>query len=566
MLDFVQTETLLVRTFGDLIKDPSLAPDDNLREKGLGSLQCVAGAMLLRKHGIKVKPQELVRYDTVRALTNHLCTADLAEHSSQQVAGTEESFATYSMTPTQRDWQQAGFNEHYNIYGGWSYHTDTFSRSIFAEAVQHLVNSQEELRLRISKGEDGLLLSSVSLQHPPYLETIDLSHLSTEQARAEATETCCGLQRAFRFDGKTPLCRFIDFRLDKQGNGWIFIIVHHFTVDGFGWGNLLRKISHVYSCLYEDKEPFDIYGGSGVSRLWSEALKLHGQTTGKEELPYWQSLPWEALNCNLRDSLHCPDIAAPTNVFNDEDAVRLHELETRASIDTQSMADVFESQATVLGRLDSPLSRCLLENAWRGAELDEFDDFDLFSAAAVHALAPYCRKSHLWLDMLAATRSGVFEDIDASGSLGYFSELTPFVAPVSTRHDLRKTARAIAAFRAKQPRSGVGFRALKTHANEPEIQNSLAAMRRPQVGINYHASLLYAFSGTMLDLPKVPDWLGPTMDENGIRYRFWYRVSFGDGCLQMMLRYNPSRYCIKDGLAVANGTLAALRDFLFNNR
>jgi len=559
MFEYSETESILVKTFAELTKDHSLTTDDNLHSKGLDSLQCVAGAMLLRKHGIRLKPQDIMRHQTVRALADHLCKIEINPGTTTEKKPHKPH--SFPMTPTQRDWQQSGFIEHYNIYGGWTYCQNTFCRELFAKAVQQLVENQDELRLRISKCEDELEFNCEPPSDEPYLEVIDLSYLSIGEAKTKAVNMCHKLQRDFRFDGKSSLCRFIDFQFDQEGNGWIFIIVHHYTIDGFGWGNLLRKISHLYSSIQDGLEANDIYGGSGASRYWSEALKKYG-TGNFEELSYWKSLPWNSFNRELRDSLHSETVSIPVGVFNDKDAAKLHGIGACANTSDPAVIDIFESQATVITYLDPSPSKLLLEQAWSSNSDAKFDDFDLFSAAVSHALTPYCTSSHLWIDMLAAARSGVFEDIDASGSLGYFSELTPFASPVLQNQSVLETACAIASFREDQPKYGVGFRALKTYAKDPKVQSMLSKMRRPQVGINYHASLLYAFSGTMLDLPKVTEWLGPTMDENGIRYRFWYRVSFVDNCLEIVLRYDPTRYTVEDGIAGANGTTKILHEFL----
>ena len=193
---------------------------------------------------------------------------------------------------------------------------------------------------------------------------------------------------------------------------------------------------------------------------------------------------------------------------------------------------------------------------------DKFDDFDVFSTAAAMALSPYNQTDLLWIDMLAATRSGIFPEIDASGSLGYFSELTPFVVPIDKDTEFRERAKAVSRFRSTQPLSGVGLRAIKFCNIERSSSKLLETMSLPQVGINYHASLLYNFNGTMLDLKPVSEWLGPTLDENGIRYRFWFRVSYVGKKLEIVLRYDPRHYTVDDGYQVAGSTIDSLRSFL----
>ena len=44
------------------------------------------------------------------------------------------------------------------------------------------------------------------------------------------------------------------------------------------------------------------------------------------------------------------------------------------------------------------------------------------------------------------------------------------------------------------------------------------------------------------------------MDERGIAYHFWYRVSYVDGRLELLLRYDPNRYTLKTALQTVDKT------------
>lgn len=549
----------MLETFQELLKDDELTIDDELRSRGFDSLQAVAGAMLVRKLGIKLTPQDILKYETIRTISESV-HAEIDTSTSEEAKFETEKI--FSMTPTQLDWNEAGFREHYNIYGAWHYNSSELDTKAFSTAVQLLVESQEELRLRISNIDGQLKFRTEPAEPGLFLETIDFSNLGIKEAIEKATSYCRDLQRAFKFDGTMRLCKFSNIKLSENGDGWIFIIVHHFTVDGFGWGNLLRKLSHYYECAISNADVTDIYGGSGMAERWSDALNRYGHQAPEEDLNYWRNLPWEKLNKPLLASRYTTEPVREDDWFTDHYAEKLHEMQYMDSISEEEACSIFEKQATVVKYLDEDITTTLLSRKWSGSNDDKFDDFDVFSTAAAMALSPYNQTDLLWIDMLAATRSGIFPEIDASGSLGYFSELTPFVVPIDKDTEFRERAKAVSRFRSTQPLSGVGLRAIKFCNIERSSSKLLETMSLPQVGINYHASLLYNFNGTMLDLKPVSEWLGPTLDENGIRYRFWFRVSYVGKKLEIVLRYDPRHYTVDDGYQVAGSTIDSLRSFL----
>jgi hypothetical protein len=168
----------------------------------------------------------------------------------------------------------------------------------------------------------------------------------------------------------------------------------------------------------------------------------------------------------------------------------------------------------------------------------------------------------VWLDMLGAARSGVFDDLDVSSTVGYISELTPFLVDLQDAKDVKAGAERLHRMRASMPRQGVGLRAMKYLNDDPDVQKAVASMPLPQAGINYHASLQYTVPHQLLDLKPVSTWLGSTMDERGISYRFWFRVSYSGGRLQMLMRYDPKAYSLDTAIRVVTDTKANLEQAL----
>lgn len=548
-------EQALLGIFQDILGENALKVGDDLSNAGLDSLTSVAASMMAKRYGFSFKPSQIVECGSISALLR-LPSAEIIGKSTRQLPSETDP---YDFTPTQQFWSDGGFAEHYNICGAWKYDDQTISMDVFADAVEILYRHEHELRTEILQ-KNGKLFQQVRDYHDGMvLEHIDLSDLPVNSQTSKALEICNGLQTAFEFKAGKRLSRFINFKFDDEGKGWIFIIVHHFTVDGFGWGNLLRKLSLAYeTAKQKNQQPLSM-NSDNIARNWSVQLRQLGCETKPSDLEFWNRI---SPATTVEELAHgCPDSTNNENVadFNRTDASILHLMEKGTSFNEQITERVFRSQASVIGHLDQHESNLLLKRNWA---TQEFTDFDVFAISAANALKRYCHSSIVWMDMLAATRDSIFPSLDTSSCLGYISELTPFWVNFGENTDLLSIAQQTAKNRLSRPFSGVGLRAAQNHAIDKESLEYAQCFRLPQIGINYHASLLHSFGAELLNLSSVDEYLGPVLDENGITYKFWFRVSYNRNRTSILLRYDPTLYGLKDAESVMSRTITTIQNLL----
>jgi hypothetical protein len=556
------TQEILLSVFQELLGRPDLTVEHNLLDQGINSLQAVGASMLARDQGIGFRPEQIHTHPRIIDLAEVI--TDRRTGTNARKAGAKKegrAYPPHPFTPTQRSWQEGGFLRHYNVYNAWRFTGGQLDPDILKTAVQQLCSSQDELRLRIYE-KDGVLVQQVVEDAPDgALEIIDLRSEPADQRAARACVLASQMQCGFDFRRDQPLYRFIAFVMDEDGGGWFFILLHHYMVDGFGFGVLLRKLSETYLAVAANKTAPHTEVGSGMARLWCERMQKYAKEEAPQELDFWQSLPWGRFRDGLESEFSPTFTEDPCpNRFNEADAQELAGYQSGKPLPLARLREVFESQATVVDYLDAKMTAQFLGHNWSALQCN---DFDVFALAASHAMARFASHDMLWLDMLGAARSGVFDDLDVSSTVGYISELTPFLVDLQDGADWQAAAQRLHRQRTGMPRQGVGLRAMKHLNPAPDIQAAMAGMPLPQAGINYHASLQYTVPHRLLDLPAVNAWLGATMDERGIAYRFWFRVSYTGGRLQIVMRYDPKAYSVDTAMQVVADTRRILVEILY---
>ncbi|OXM62114.1 non-ribosomal peptide synthase/polyketide synthase [Amycolatopsis vastitatis] len=205
------------------------------------------------------------------------------------------------------------------------------------------------------------------------------------------------------------------------------LTVNHLVVDGVSWRILLEDLETAYR-----GEPLPPKTTS--FRDWANRLATHAEAGGfDDELPYW------------RDAL-AVDPALP--------------------VDADAAA---EGTGTVTTRLDAELTRALLQDV-PGVYRTQVNDVLL--AALGRVLARWTGRDGVLVDLEGHGREDLFEDVDLSRTVGWFTSLYPVALRIdddwaALLKSVKEQLRAV-------PRRGVGFGALRyltgtAPALEPEI-------------------------------------------------------------------------------------------------
>jgi amino acid adenylation domain-containing protein/non-ribosomal peptide synthase protein (TIGR01720 family) len=433
-----QVETTLAAIWQDVLKVPQVGVHDNFFELGgdsILSLQIIARA---KRQGLKLTPRQLFEKQTVAQL------AQVAKPVVAKVAVPAVVNHDSRLLPVQQRFFELALEQpqHYN-QAVLVQLRSPLSGETLSLALQGLQQQQEALRYGFA---NGLARPRVTVDSDLLWqrEVADAEELT---AIANQAQTSLNLHNG-------PLLRAVLFTL-ADGRQRLLLVIHHLVVDGVSWRILLEDLQAL--CAGHTLEP------APSQQRWAERLHQWTQQTGAAELDYWQH------------ALH--------GLGNGLPAAR-----TDASLRLTDSRSVY-------CRLNSEHTRQLLQQA-PAAYRTQVND--LLLTALARTLCHWSGQPSALIQLEGHGREALFDDIDLSRSVGWFTSLFPLA--LTPADDLAASIQSIKEQLRGVPNKGVGFGALR-YLGSPEQQAALAALPVPRVTFNYLGQFDQSFADASLFAP-----------------------------------------------------------------
>jgi len=438
-------EESLARIWADVLRHTHVGIYDNFFELGGDSILSIQVISRAGKIGLGLTTQQIFQHQTI---------AELATVAGGKAIEAEQGLVVGAipLTPIQR-W----FFEHAadpRLHFNQSLLLETppdFQIDALRAAVNRLPLHHDMLRLRIDLDASGWIQMVPGEFAPLQVDAIDLSDFP-DDLRAQALEECAdGLQAGLDLM-KTPLIRAAYFDFGPGQAGRLLLIVHHLIIDGVSWRILIEDLLALYEQLLQGAE-----------------ASLPLKTTSFKE--------WSLRIQSLAKS---PEIAEEARYWAALADVRIKPLPLDGPSDeaANTVADA-ETYKFCLNALDT---RCLLEGAPRhyGSQANE-----VLVASLVMALNAWTRADALLIDLEGHGREELFETVDLSRTVGWFTTLFPVIfdtfseaAPAGILSQVKERLRAI-------PHRGLGYGLLRYCSERPDIQSQLSAGPQAQLVFNY---------------------------------------------------------------------------------
>ena len=444
-------EETLAAVWKDVLKAQRVGRDDNFFELGGDSILVLQVIARSRKRGLRFTPKQLFDGPTVAQLALVATAADASAPRAATAAANAaapSSAAPAVLTPAQLRFfaldipQRGHWNQSVEFDTRSPFDLDAFARAFDALLTHHEIFSQrfEPSRapgdapgawrlVHAAKAFDALPLAAVSAHD----ETDALAQFDALQRTLDLTRgpLACALAAALP-DGRTKL----------------YLAIHHVIVDGVSWRVLLDDLETAYRAASE-RRSVRLSPAGPRAHEWAARLARAAREPGSpfaEETPYWSALaaPHDDL------PLDCPHAAA-----------------------TNADAAVVEQT------LGAELTRAALTDANAAYRTQTVE---LLIAALAHAVGAQAGAASCRLELEGHGREPLFDDIDASRTLGWLTSHYPVALPVhadpaGTLAAVKDTLRAV-------PHKGLGFGALR-HYGDDATRAALGRVPRPRVTFNY---------------------------------------------------------------------------------
>ncbi|RMF26125.1 MAG: non-ribosomal peptide synthetase, partial [Chloroflexi bacterium] len=301
--------------------------------------------------------------------------------------------------------------------------------------------------------QEGWEQRNVGLDERVPFTWVDLAALpATEQG--ETIEALTARLQASLDLSHGPLLRVAYFDLGPEHPARLFIVIHHLAVDGVSWRILLEDLQTLYQQLSRG-EPARLPPKTTSFRHWARRLVEYAQTDEvRQELAYWLEVP--------------SDGAA------------------RLPVDRPGGANTEASARSVTVALSPEETQALLQEV-PAAYRTEINDALL--TALAQAVARWTGSPTLLVALEGHGREDLFDDVDLSRTVGWFTTLYPVRLDLTGIYDPGEALKAVKEQLRRVPRRGIGYGLLRYLSQDRETVERLRALPTPEISFNYLGQL-----------------------------------------------------------------------------
>jgi amino acid adenylation domain-containing protein/non-ribosomal peptide synthase protein (TIGR01720 family) len=402
---------------------------DNFFELGGDSILSIQVVARAHEAGLRLTPRQVFEHQTIAELAGVAAFGGPVRTDFAPVEG------SVPLTPIQR-WffQQEPIDPHHFNQSMMFELKNSIRPSRLKTAIHQLLAHHDALRLRFTRGVQGWEQKHADLMEATsgqVLLSIDLAGLDPARARKELGELAAGLQASLNLS-RGPLLRAA-LVTGLGGSDRLLLVIHHLAVDGVSWPILLQDLLLAYEQLGRG-QPVSLLPKTTSFKEWSERLTELSRTEAlNDESAFWTELA--------------------STPF------------TPLPLDHQSGEDEAASEETVSVALSPEETKSLLVEAQRAyrAQIAE-----LLLAALVEAYGRWTGDRRVLVDLEGHGREVLFEDVDLSRTVGWFTTLYPVALDLRESRGPGENLKAVKEQLRRVPRNGIGYGILRYLRTDPD--------------------------------------------------------------------------------------------------
>ncbi|GAA0968406.1 non-ribosomal peptide synthase/polyketide synthase [Streptomyces rhizosphaericus] len=449
-------ERVLAGVWAEVLGVPEVGVEDNFFALGGDSILSIQIVSRARQAGLTLTSKDVFRHQTIAELALSVETArrgPLAEPAGA-VAGPAP------LTPIQHwylDGRRPGDRHHFTMSHRLEL-TGDLDEAALRQAVDALVAHHAALRTRFLVVDGQWRQEVLSTAPGGVLERHDLSGLD-DAARAEAVRNATVAAQTGLDIAEGAVLRALLFTFDPGQPPELLLTAHHLVVDGVSWRVLLGDLETAYRGAAAGGAP-TLPPASSAFTQWAARLADHVRSGGLDgDLEYWTGVAR----------------SAPAALPVDREGPNTHE--TAATV------------TTVLGRAETEALLRQVPGVYR-TRIN-----DVLLAALGRSLARWTGGDTVLIGVEGHGREDLFEDLDLSRTVGWFTAEYPLALAVDAGAGWRETLRSVKEQLRAVPHHGLGHGALRHLAAEGSPAGELRGGPSPQIVFNYHGQWDVAAAG-----------------------------------------------------------------------
>ena len=512
-------EKIMAEIWAQVLGLEQVGIDDNFFELGGDSILSIQVISKANQAGFRITPKQLFQHQTIAQLAAVADTVGTQQSEQGLIIG------EVPLTPIQHWFFEQNLSEPHH----WNQAVllelrQPLEPALIESVLQELLKHHDALRLRLARGESGWQQEIANPDEVAPFTCIDLSSLPPEEREAAFQTAATQLQTSLNFS-EGPLLRAALFDLGKHQPNRLLFAIHHLAVDGVSWRILIEDFQTAYGQISRD-ETVALPPKTTSFKQWAE--RLHEWARSPElqgEFDYWFALS--------------------------------HQPTSRLPIDFPTAANLVASEKTVSVALSVEETKLLLQEV-PAAYRTQINDVLL--TALAQAFERWTGNNSLLLDLEGHGREDIFEGVDLSRTIGWFTAVFPVLLNSDKHSDLGAAIKSVKEQLRAMPNRGIGWGILR-YLN-PEIAHQLHKLPRAEVSFNYFGQFDQVLpQSSLLMLSSEPS--GPIRSPRGNR-RYLLEINgfIASSKLQLDWTYSENIHRRESIENLATGFIESLRSLI----
>ncbi len=439
-----ESEEILAKIWREVLHLDRVGIHDNFFELGGDSILSIQIIFKAKQAGLQLTAKQIFQHQTIAELATVTNVTQTVRAEQGLVTG------TLPLTPIQQWFFAQNFPEPHHFNQSFLLEVpQTLDPNLLSQVVQQLLLHHDALRLRFVKSDsDWEQFNNTSDDTIPFSH-VNLSAIPEVEQKATIEAAAASLQTSLNLSAG-PIMRVALFALGTDKPSRLLIVIHHLAVDGVSWRILLEDLETAYQQVSRG-EKIQLRPKTTSFKHWAQKLTAYAQSdTAKQELNYWQSISRKHITRLPVDYVLGANTVASTRIVS----VSLSAEETRNLL--QEIPKVYKTQIN-----------------------------DILLTALVQVFSKWTGGNSVLLDFEGHGREDLFEDVDLSRTVGWFTTTFPVLLELKTAHNLGDAIQSIKEQLRAVPKRGIGYGVLRYLSADADITSQLSAKPQPEVSFNY---------------------------------------------------------------------------------
>ena len=435
-----EKEQLLADIWQSLLGIERVGIHDNFFELGGDSVINLQIIAKVNQAGLNLTARQVFEYQTIAELAPTAGRTPKVEAEQGAVTGPVpltpiQHWFFAQPVPHPHHWNQSNLME---VPG-------KLDPSLLKEAVRHLLRHHDALRLRFEQSETGWKQICVAPDEQVPFESMSFGSVPEEEQGRAVEEAAAKLQSSLDLSGG-PLMRVALFDLGSDRPARLLLVIHHLAVDAVSWRVLFEDLYTAYQQL-EHGRAVEWPPKTTSFQQWSRRLVEYAQSEPlRREAGYWLS------------TAEAPLTSLPVDLNGGRNTV--------ASARQVTVVLTYEETQELLREVPKAYNTQIN---------------DVLLTALALTLARWTGNETLLLEMEGHGREALFQEVNLSRTVGWFTSLFPVLLKLEQTDDEVAALRAVKEQLRRIPNRGVGFGVLKYLCEDAEVARGLGALPRAEV-------------------------------------------------------------------------------------